>query len=216
MEYCIWEAYQKEFRNNKEISNGFNLLEQKAKKKVIICFAIMIFSFIEMIVAFFLFANQLWYIVGFVICFAGAMVIMDTDNNNRKKHADKYIDNIRYKNEVLKNLLKKDFHIETIDQIKRLLSIYSRIIEKKKEANEYRIKIVILFFSVLGAILTTSLNNMGSIGIGFKEWVLFAVEFTIIVVTISVIMVTYSTFDSYKKGCEWMVDELNEILLTME
>ena len=91
-----------------------------------------------------------------------------------------------------------------------------RIIEKKKEANEYRIKIVILFFSVLGAILTTSLNNMGSIGIGFKEWVLFAVAFTIIVFTISIIIVTYSTFDSYRKGCEWMVDELNEILLTME
>ncbi len=216
MDYCIWKAYQTAFRNNKEISNGFNLLEKKAKNRVIVCLIIMIISLIEMIISFLLLNEKLWYLVGFIFCFISAMVIMKTDNNNRKNHADKYIENIRNKNELLKNILKNDFDIETKDQIIRLLSIYSGIVEKKKESDEHNIKFVIILFSALGAILTTSLNNIGLIGIGFEEWSLFAVAFTIIVATISIIIISYSTFDSYRKGCEWMIDELNEVLLTIE
>ena len=86
MEYCIWKAYQTELKNRNEISSGFDLLEEKAKKKVIIFFIIMISSFVEMIVSYLLFPKRFCYIIGFVLCFISAMMIMTEDDNNRRIH----------------------------------------------------------------------------------------------------------------------------------
>ena len=75
---------------------------------------------------------------------------------------------------------------------------------------------MIALFSAFAAILTTSLNNIGVIGIRFDEWFLFAMIITVLVATVSIILFSYSLFDSYRKACEKMIYDLNEILLTIE
>ena len=90
------------------------------------------------------------------------------------------------------------------------------ILEKKHENSNHRNHFVIALFSAFAAILTTSLNNIGVIGIRFDEWFLFAMIITVLVATVSIILFSYSLFDSYRKACEKMIYDLNEILLTIE
>lgn len=213
MEYYILSCYQEKKKKCPDIEQGFDRFEPKIKKIVIACLILMFIACAEMIITMLLFPKQLWSLVGVILCIVALFVLWGIDNKEQKKHVDKYVDSHKKKLEILENVLMKEFGIKTEAKMGELINIYQEYIDKKKEEEKGRNRIILTIFSALAGVLTISFENMGLIGMDFTNWIYIATFLLVFAAEASILIYSYTYFDLLKRKYEMMIKDIKELLL---
>lgn len=213
MEYYILKLYQEEKKKCPDVEQGFDRFEPKTKKTVIACFIIMFVSCAEMIFTMLLFSKQLWYCIGMIVLLVTMAVLLGIDNQDQKKHMDKYVDSNKKKLEVLEKVLVNEFNIKDKEKIEELINIYQEYVDKETDKEKNRKSIILAVFSALAGILTISFENMGIIGINFINWLYLATFLLVFVAATGIWIYSYTFFDTLKRKYELMIKDLKELLL---
>ena len=115
--------------------------------------------------------------------------------------------------EILENILRQEFHLETREKIEELIEIYQEYVTRKNQEEKERKKIILLFFSACAGILTISFQNLGILGINFNAWILLAILLLLFVGLITGWIYIYKYFEPFKGSYEMMIKDLKELLL---
>ena len=213
MEYYILKLYQEAKKKCPNVEQGFDRFEPQTKKTVIVCFIIMFVSCAEMICTMLLFPKQLWYCIGIIVLLVTMAVLLGIDNQDQKKHMDKYVDSHKKKLEVLEKVLVNEFNIKDKEKIEELINIYQEYVDKEADKEKKRNSIILAIFSALAGILTISFENMGVIGINFINWLYLATFLLVFVAAAGIWIYSYTFFDTLKRKYELMIKDLKELLL---
>ncbi len=162
MEYYILKLYQSEKQKCPDVEHGFGKYEPKTKAAIIICFIVMIVSYIEMLLTILLFPKQFWYIFGVAAVLVTMAWITFIDSKDQKKHMDKYVDSHIKKIQILKKLLKKEFGIKNKYKVQELINIYQDYLNMEAEKEKKRNR---MFAAVLSGI-------SGVLAMSFEIWTL--------------------------------------------
>lgn len=145
MEYYILKLYQEAKKKCPDVEQGFDRFEPQTKKTVISCFIIMFVSCAEMIFTMLLFPKQLWYCIGMIVLLVTMAVLLGIDNQDQKKHMDKYVDSNKKKLEVLEKVLVNEFNIKDKEKIEELINIYQEYVDKEAD-KEKSVKVLSWLF----------------------------------------------------------------------
>lgn len=137
MEYYIFKLYQKEKQKCSEVEQGFDRFEPRVKKIVITGLIVMFAACAEVIVTLLLFPNQLWSLLGVIICLIVLFVLFGIVNMDEKQHMNKYVDSHKKKLEILENVLATEFNLHNRQKLEELINIYQQYIDKKKEEESH-------------------------------------------------------------------------------
>lgn len=137
MEYYIFKLYQKEKQKCSEVEQGFDRFEPRVKKIVITGLIVMFAVCAEVIVTLLLFPNQLWSLLGVIICLIVLFVLFGIVNMDEKQHMNKYVDSHKKKLEILENVLATEFNLHNRQKLEELINIYQQYIDKKKEEESH-------------------------------------------------------------------------------
>lgn len=213
MEYYILKCYEKAQNERLDVERGLNRFTSKTKMIVIVCFIVMLASYVWLFVTMLAFQKPLGYCIGMMMLSVAMVVLMIIDTKDTKKHIDKYVNLNNEKLEILEAVLKNEFAIESKEKIEELMDIYQEYIDKKKDNEKERNRIILIVFSALAGVLTISFENMKTIGIDFGAWLYLAV-FLILFVAIAVSLIyACSFFDTLKRKYEMMLHDLRGLLL---
>lgn len=213
MEYYILKLYQNEKQKDSDIEQGFDRFGPIMKKIVISCFVVMFVACAEMMIAVFFFPKQLWFLIGALLCVVSMIVLLWIDNKDQKDHMDKYVYSHKKKLEILQDVLKNRFGIDSKEKLEELISVYQEYVDKKKEEEKRRNGIILTILSAFSGVLAISFENMGLIGINFNNWIYLAAILLILVAVASIWIYSYTFFDSFKRKYQVMIKDIKELML---
>ncbi len=213
MEYYILKYYEKKLASNNQIKEGFNRFSEKEKKWAIIWLIGMEISALEVLITVLKFQKELWYLLGVGISFICLLALLRLDTQNQKRYMKEHKESYKRRLEILGNILREEFHLDTREKIEELIEIYQEYVTGKNQEEKERKKIILLFFSACAGILTISFQNLGILGINFNAWILLAVLLLVFVGLITGLIYIYKYFEPLKGSYEMMIRDLKELLL---
>lgn len=145
-----------------------------------------------------------------IIC---GLALWRLDTQNQKRYMREHKESYKRRLEILENILRQEFHLETREKIEELIEIYQEYVTRKNQEEKERKKIILLFFSACAGILTISFQNLGILGINFNAWILLAILLLLFVGLITGWIYIYKYFEPLKDSYEMMIKDLKELLL---
>ncbi len=213
MEYYILKDYEKKLESDNQIKEGFNRFSEKEKKWAIIWFVVLTISLIVAIITLIKFQKELWYLLWLGISIICVLALWRLDTQNQKRYMREHKESYKRRLEILENILRQEFHLETREKIEELIEIYQEYVTRKNQEEKEREKIILLFFSACAGILTISFQNLGILGINFNAWILLAILLLLFVGLITGWIYIYKYFEPFKGSYEMMIKDLKELLL---
>ena len=213
MEYYILKDYEKKLESDNQIKEGFNRFSEKEKKWAIIWFVVLTISLLVAIITLIKFQKELWYLLWLGISIICVLALWRLDTQNQKRYMREHKESYKRRLEILENILRQEFHLETREKIEELIEIYQEYVTRKNQEEKERKKIILLFFSACAGILTISFQNLGILGINFNAWVLLAILLLLFVGLITGWIYIYKYFEPFKGSYEMMIKDLKELLL---
>lgn len=213
MEYYILKDYKKKLESDNQIKEGFNRFSEKEKKWAIIWFVVLTISLLVAIITLIKFQKELWYLLWLGISVICDLALWRLDTQNQKRYMREHKESYKRRLEILENILRQEFHLETREKIEELIEIYQEYVTRKNQEEKERKKIILLFFSACAGILTISFQNLGILGINFNAWILLAILLLLFVGLITCWIYIYKYFEPFKGSYEMMIKDLKELLL---
>lgn len=213
MEYYILKDYKKKLESDNQIKEGFNRFSEKEKKWAIIWFVVLTISLLVAIITLIKFQKELWYLLWLGISVICDLALWRLDTQNQKRYMREHKESYKRRLEILENILRQEFHLETREKIEELIEIYQEYVTRKNQEEKERKKIILLFFSACAGILTISFQNLGILGINFNAWILLAILLLLFVGLITGWIYIYKYFEPFKGSYEMMIKDLKELLL---
>lgn len=213
MEYYILKDYEKKLESDNQIKEGFNRFSEKEKKWAIIWFVVLTISLLVAIITLIKFQKELWYLLWLGISIICVLALWRLDTQNQKRYMREHKESYKRRLEILENILRQEFHLETREKIEELIEIYQEYVTRKNQEEKERKKIILLFFSACAGILTISFQNLGILGINFNAWILLAILLLLFVGLITGWIYIYKYFEPFKGSYEMMIKDLKELLL---
>lgn len=213
MEYYILKDYEKKLESDNQIKEGFNRFSEKEKKWAIIWFVVLTISLLVAIITLIKFQKELWYLLWLGISIICVLALWRLDTQNQKRYMREHKESYKRRLEILENILRQEFYLETREKIEELIEIYQEYVTRKNQEEKERKKIILLFFSACAGILTISFQNLGILGINFNAWILLAILLLLFVGLITGWIYIYKYFEPFKGSYEMMIKDLKELLL---
>ena len=213
MEYYILKDYEKKLESDNQIKEGFNRFSEKEKKWAIIWFVVLTISLLVAIITLIKFQKELWYLLWLGISIICVLALWRLDTQNQKRYMREHKESYKRRLEILENILRQEFHLETREKIEELIEIYQEYVTRKNQEEKERKKIILLFFSACAGILTISFQNLGILGINFNAWILLAILLLLFVGLITGWIYIYKYFEPFKGSYEMMIKDLKELFL---
>lgn len=213
MEYYILQYYKKKLATDDQIKEGINRFSEKEKIWAEIWFVGMGISLLEVVITVLTFPKELWHLLGMGTIFICLLAIWRIDNQNQKRYMEEHKESYKRRLEILGEILREEFHLDTREKIEELIEIYQEYVTEKNQEAKKRKEIILLFFSASAGILTFSFQNIGILGIDFNAWILFAVLLLMFVGLIIGSIYIQKYFEPLKDGYQMMIRDLKELLL---
>lgn len=212
MEYYIMKCYENEKKEEK-LKIGLNRFTKSRKIAVISLLVLLIISASLIIIADIVLHNICLVLASSLFCVATAIVLYILDNKDQKNNLYEHTNEYKKQLLILNNILKNTFDINSKEKIMTLIEIYKTYITKKEEEDKTRNKLIITLFSGLAALLSTSLANLKNIGMDINTWIYITAITLIVFCAIGLCLYFYKYADSLKKKYEYMVNDLESLIL---
>lgn len=217
LEQLISDVYDLR-KKEKNIQEGFNRFNKKEKIAVIILMCLL-FVFVALyILLCILCSGTLKFFYGLIPLFIILIILTILDYTKRKNNTVQRVEEYKRKINLLDNILRDDFSINSREKVENLISLYKSFLAKQKIEQKNKYKFITILFSALSGILTLSITNLKDIGLNFNEWLVIAMFLFICVSIVSVIIYLSvyidTTFNSTKYKYECLINDLVFIKLS--
>lgn len=212
MEYYIMKCYEAKIKEEK-IKLGFNRFSKTQKIIAIISIVVMIISSLVMLGLLLIYPENLYFAFALIPLVISVIFISVLDAVERKKKTYEQKNEYKKKIDYLYSLLNEDFSIDTKEKIESLKSKYQQYIDKQKEIENRKNKIIVTLFSALSGVLSISFSNLDKIGIGLEQWMYIAVFLLISISVASGLIYLGNYLDSLKEKYYSMLKDLDFVLL---
>lgn len=216
MEYYIMKLYEHK-KNKSELKFGINRFSTKKRIFAMILLVLLFASLFAMLVLLFIFPEKLSFLCGLIPCVSIMIILLIMDTIERKVKIESYVDDYNKRIDLLYNMLKEHFSIDSKEKTTEVILKFQNYIDTQKAHEKKMNKIVVTILTSFSGLVTTSLANLDSIGIDFTDW-LNIVIFILTFVCLTGVLI-YTTFycmknlNTKREKYESIVDDLEYILL---
>ena len=212
MEYYIMKFY--EWKNKEAgIRLGINRFSKCKKIIVISLLILMVLLFFGMIVLMTVLPNPVWFPLGSILCVLAVLTLLILDNRDRRINAYQHVKEYNKKIDILDDILKTEFSIDSANKIDILINKYQGYIDKQTKDDKKKNKIIFTLFTALAGVLSTSFLNLDVIGIDFLSWLSIAMFLLLIIGFVSALIYCYRSFDTLRQKYETMINDLQYVKL---
>jgi len=212
MEYLIMKLYEQR-KNEEKLKIGLNRFSKKQKIIAIVLLVVMVLTTFASFILMFAYQNSPYYLIMLGISILSMIVLLIIDNYDQKIKINVHIDEYKKKINLLNNIIKNEFSIDSEEKIDELILMYQKYIDKQNESDKKKNKIITTVFTVLGGILSASFLNIEKTGLDFIGWLEIALLLTFIVCCCSLYLYSMKYFDFTKNKYENIINDLESIKL---
>ncbi len=215
MELLIYEFYEQQ-KKNSNIKLGINRFS-KAKKTIAIILLIMLLVCLVLTgILLFALSNTFWYLCSLIPCIIAMIALNIIDIHDRKSNIEQYVASYQQKTDLLYNLLKTIFSIDSKEKVLSLINKYKDIVNCHSESEKKMVQIYSLAFTSFMGIVTATLANLKDMGI--NTWVNFICWIFLIIFIVSILFFFYSyiinNFNIKKEKYQNIINDLEFVLIS--
>ena len=217
MENIILDFYEyKQKQSN--IKLGLNRFSKGIKITVIISMITLFLSLLSMFFLILLFPNQYWFLIGLGFCISSIIVLYIFDTIHRKKNVDERVKTYKEKINLLNDILKKDFSIDTRGKISVLIKKYQKYINELNKADKRKNSIFITITTSVLTLIATLITDIDKTAIDYEFWLSIAF-FIILAIGIACAIVYGSIYfnkyyNSKRQRYESIINDLEYLKLS--
>ena len=217
MENIILDFYEyKQKQSN--IKLGLNRFSKGIKITVIISMITLFLSLLSMFFLILLFPNQYWFLIGLGFCISSIIVLYIFDTIHRKKNVDERVKTYKEKINLLNDILKKDFSIDTREKISVLIKKYQKYINELNKADKRKTSIFITITTSVLTLIATLITDIDKTAINYEFWLSIAF-FIILAIGIACAIVYGSIYfnkyyNSKRQRYESIINDLEYLKLS--
>ena len=217
MENIILDFYEyKQKQSN--IKLGLNRFSKGIKITVIISMITLFLSLLSMFFLILLFPNQYWFLIGLGFCISSIIVLYIFDTIHRKKNVDERVKTYKEKINLLNDILKKDFSIDTRGKISVLIKKYQKYINELNKADKRKNSIFITITTSVLTLIATLITDIDKAAIDYDFWLSIAF-FVILAIGIACAIVYGSIYfnkyyNSKRQRYESIINDLEYLKLS--
>ena len=217
MENIILDFYEyKQKQSN--IKLGLNRFSKGIKITVIISMIILFLSLLSMFFLILRFPNQYWFLIGLGFCIASIIVLCFFDTIQRKKNVDERVKTYKEKINLLNDILRKDFSIDTRGKLSALIKKYQKYINELNKADKRKHGIFIAITTPVLTFIATLITDIDKAAIDYDFWLSIAF-FVILAIGIACAIVYGSIYfnkyyNSKRQRYESIINDLEYLKLS--
>lgn len=217
MENIILDFYEyKQKQSN--IKLGLNRFSKGIKITVIISMITLFLSLLSMFFLILLFPNQYWFLIGLGFCISSIIVLYIFDTIHRKKNVDERVKTYKEKINLLNDILKKDFSIDTRGKISVLIKKYQKYINELNKADKRKNSIFITITTSVLTLIATLITDIDKTAIDYEFWlsiaffIILAIGIACAIVYGSIYFIKY--YNSKRQRYESIINDLEYLKLS--
>lgn len=210
--------YYEHRKKQSNIKLGLNRFPKGVKITVIISIIVLFLSLLSIFFLMLFFPKQYWFLIGVGFCAASLIVLYIFDTINRKKNAEERIKAYKEKIELLKDILEKEFSIDTKEKLCELISKYQKYIDNVNKADKRKNRIFITITTSVLTFIATLIKEIDKSIIDYEFWLSIAF-FIILAIGITSALVYGSIYfnkyyNSTKQRYESIINDLEYLKLS--
>lgn len=216
LEYYILKLYEYK-KQNSDIKIGLNRFSSRKRILVMVLLAAMLLSAILMAILLIRSPDNLMCLWGLIPCIILMITLLVIDESESKLHIGQYVQEYNKRINLLHEMLVNDFSIDSKEKLSAVITMFKKYLEEQAKQEKKAEKIAVTVITSLSGIITTTLANLDSIGMEFKEWlniaalILVAVAMTSIIIYI--VFYCIRNLNAKKDRYEAVVNDLQYIQL---